>query len=162
MIANIKILIADDEKVFCEIFKDLFAGQNCKVFSTCDPDDVVKIIVDNGIDLVLLDKRFPRDGKGIEVLKKIKKENPDIQVIMMTSYPDADSSHEALREGVSGYFIKTDDYGTIRETVKSLIAGIESRKSKEIQIKKLEIAKKTLSDWNSELVKKLEKLDKKS
>ncbi|MBF0545623.1 MAG: response regulator [Candidatus Riflebacteria bacterium] len=159
---DLRILIADDQKEFCEIFKDLLKSLNCKVFCTSNPDEVVETIFENEIHLVFLDKRFPSDGRGIELLKEIKKVQPQTEVVMMTSFPDATSSHEALQESASGYFIKTDDYETLLETTKFLIEKIKKNRKEENEIKNLEIAKKTLSDWNTELIKKLKKLEGKS
>jgi DNA-binding NarL/FixJ family response regulator len=56
-------------------------------------------------DLVIMDVRLP-DGSGIEATREIRAENPEIRVIMLTSYPDEEAVFAAIVAGASGYLLK--------------------------------------------------------
>ncbi len=56
-------------------------------------------------DLVVMDVRLP-DGSGIEACREIRSENPQIKVVMLTSYPDEEAVLSAIMAGASGYLLK--------------------------------------------------------
>ncbi len=56
-------------------------------------------------DLVVMDVRLP-DGSGIEACREIRSENPQIKVVMLTSYPDEEAVLSAIMAGASGYILK--------------------------------------------------------
>jgi two-component system response regulator DevR len=56
-------------------------------------------------DIVVMDIRLP--GKnGIEVTREIARDNPDVRIIMLTSYADDDMLFDAIEAGASGYVLK--------------------------------------------------------
>jgi DNA-binding NtrC family response regulator len=79
-------------------------------------------------DIVTLDYRLP-DMNGIDLLKKIKEENNDIQVILISGQNDIDTAVSLLKLGVYDYIVKTND---IRErlllTVQNISNGIGLRR----------------------------------
>jgi DNA-binding NarL/FixJ family response regulator len=52
-----------------------------------------------------MDVRLP-DGSGIEACREIRSENPQIKVVMLTSYPDEEAVLSAIMAGASGYLLK--------------------------------------------------------
>ena len=57
-------------------------------------------------DIILMDIMMP-DMDGIDALKIIKAEMPDIKVIMLTTSDDHEDIFEAIKLGASGYLVKT-------------------------------------------------------
>jgi two-component system response regulator AtoC len=91
-------------------------------------------------DVVTLDYRLP-DMSGLEVLSRIKNENPDIQVILISEQDDIQVVLELLKLGAYDYIIKTND---IKERLINTINNIRkhtglknefSRLQKEVQIR---------------------------
>ncbi len=91
-------------------------------------------------DVVTLDYRLP-DMQGLEVLKNIKAENPDIQVILISEQDDIEVVVELLKYGAYDYIVKSND---IRErllnTVQNIRKGINLKR--EIVSLRSEIKKK--------------------
>jgi DNA-binding NtrC family response regulator len=76
--------------------------------------------LDRGPDVVTLDYRLP-DMTGIDVLRRIKNVNPDIQVIMISEQADINVVVDLLKEGAYDYIVKTND---IRERLLNTVQNI--------------------------------------
>jgi DNA-binding NarL/FixJ family response regulator len=59
----------------------------------------------NRPDVIVMDVRLP-DGSGIEAAREIRAEQPEIKVLLLTSYPDEDAVFAAIAAGASGYLLK--------------------------------------------------------
>jgi len=96
--------------------------------------------LDREPDVITLDYRLP-DMTGIDVLRRIKNVNPDIQVIMISEQADINVVVELLKEGAYDYIIKTND---IRERLLNTIQNICNNLGlkKEISELKKEVQKK--------------------
>jgi len=74
------------------------------------------------IDIVLTDIGLP--GKsGIEGIKMIKEKNPQIDVIMITVFKDADKIFKSLCSGATGYILKGTSFSEIKESVFTILKG---------------------------------------
>jgi len=102
-----KILIIDDEKSICTSLE--FALEDDYVVMSCqNPIDGLEIIKSEDIDLVLLDLKIG-EFDGISTLRKIKKINNNIVVIIMTAYGSIKSSVDAMKAGAYYYITKPID-----------------------------------------------------
>lgn len=99
-----KLLIIDDDKVFCRMLKRSFEGEYAaEAFS--DPEEAVRYFRENHVDVVLTDLNMP-GMDGIEVLRLVKSESFDTDVIIMTAYGRIDTAVEAMKKGAYDYIIK--------------------------------------------------------
>ncbi|MBN3036089.1 MAG: sigma-54-dependent Fis family transcriptional regulator [Bacteroidales bacterium] len=91
-------------------------------------------------DIVTLDYRLP-DLSGLEVLKRIRGENSDIQVILVSEQEDIDMAVTLLKEGAYDYLTKTDDIKErLLNTVQNIRKGIGLKR--ELSTLRREIQKK--------------------
>lgn len=102
---KIKILILDDEKRVREEIEEFLHDRKFKSFNADTPTKAFKILENQNIDIVILDIKLP-EMDGIQVLNKIKKQYPHIEVIMISGHGDMNTVIEALRNGASDYFQK--------------------------------------------------------
>jgi DNA-binding NarL/FixJ family response regulator len=73
-------------------------------------------------DVVLMDINLP--GKsGIDCIRGLKKRLPTLEVVMLTAYEEEDNIFRALKEGASGYIIKSSDSNDILEAIRDVFAG---------------------------------------
>lgn len=100
---QISILIVDDEKVI----RDLCARalMEYRVFQAGNCADAVKIYEKERTDLVLADVMMP-GGDGIQLLRQIKKLDPNAAVIIMTGFAEKDIILNALKEGADDFISK--------------------------------------------------------
>ncbi|HZX10477.1 MAG TPA: sigma-54 dependent transcriptional regulator [Acidobacteriota bacterium] len=103
------VLIIDDDKLIRKSLSSHFSKKKFQVFSAQDGGSGVHEFIQKHPDLVLLDIRLP-DIDGLEVLKKIKEENPRACIIIMTAYDDMKTTVEAIKSGAFEYLVKPLDY----------------------------------------------------
>jgi two-component system NtrC family response regulator len=101
-----KILIVDDEKTQREALAGFLEGENYVTLTAERGEEGIKL--SKGVDLVLLDLKLP-DMDGLEVLSKIKEEDPEIEVIMLTAYGTIETAVSAIKRGAFDYLTKPID-----------------------------------------------------
>jgi two-component system NtrC family response regulator len=103
-----KILIIDDEPTQVQALAGFLKKKGFDVEKATAGLDGLKILKKQTIDLVITDFKMP-DIDGIEVLKRAKAINPEIDVIMMTAFGSIESATEAMRAGAVDYLTKPVD-----------------------------------------------------
>ncbi len=103
----IKILIVDDHPVVRKGLKQIMEEtKNITVVDEAETgQEVLKKVKKNKYDVVLLDISLP-DMNGLEVLRALKSEYPEINVLMLSIYPEEQYAMRSLRGGASGYLTK--------------------------------------------------------
>ena len=116
------ILLADDEMSMRELLSLLLEAEGYEtIVSSSGKDALEKFRAERGrIDLVIQDLKMP-GMDGIELLRLLKSEAPDVPVIVITAFSSWDSAVEAMRLGAYDYIRKPFDTDTIRSVVKRAI-----------------------------------------
>jgi DNA-binding response OmpR family regulator len=99
------VLVVDDEQTVCNSCKRILSQEGYKVDIARSGEEALGKVKGNGFDLVITDWKMPKVD-GLEMARRIKREKPNTQVIMITGYPSVDSSIEAIRSGVADYVPK--------------------------------------------------------
>ena len=120
---NLLILVVDDEPdvevLFRQQFRhDLRAGRFTMDFAQSAPMALQRIADagDQSIILILSDINMP-GMSGLELLPKAKAMRPDIPIIMITAYGDAETKRQALEKGAEALLTKPIDFGTLRSEI---------------------------------------------
>jgi CheY-like chemotaxis protein len=124
---NLLILVVDDEPdveiLFRQQFRrDLRAGRFTMEFAQ-SADIALRLIADAGnqsLILILSDINMP-GMSGLELLPKAKAARPDVPVIMITAYGDAETKQQALERGAEALLTKPIDFGTLRGEIETRI-----------------------------------------
>ena len=114
---HFRILLIDDEEAQLKSIKSFLARRNYEVFTAGTGQIGYEIVQKNTIDLVITDSRMP-EWSGLEVLRKIKELNPDIDVVMMTAYGTIEDAVEIMKEGAYDYLSKPVDLDELENMVK--------------------------------------------
>ena len=102
-----KILIVDDEKSILKALEIILSPQY-SVICALTGERAIQICRQEQLDLVILDIGLV-DMDGFDVLKAIKKINPDLSIIMVTAYKDPKSIVKAIKMGAFNYLVKPVD-----------------------------------------------------
>lgn len=101
-----KILIVDDDMAMGEMCKELLKSKGYTSDAVIHGKDAIEKVSMNGMYTIVLTDLVMPDMDGIEVLKKVKQHNPNIDVIVMTSYGTVTNAVEAMKLGASDYITK--------------------------------------------------------
>jgi DNA-binding response OmpR family regulator len=96
--AKHNVLVVDDEPIVCHSLRRILAKQSCQVEEAFDVDAALQKMRLCKYDLIFLDLKMPKRS-GMEVLKNIKENYPDIPVIMITGYASIETAVEATKLG---------------------------------------------------------------
>ncbi|WP_024517476.1 response regulator [Bradyrhizobium sp. Tv2a-2] len=125
---GILVLVVDDEPDVEALFRqqfrrDLRAQRFVMDFANSAADALTRVgsTIDNSLILILSDINMP-GMTGLEMLPKVKEIRPDVPVIMITAYGDADTKRRALEKGASGLLTKPIDFAVLREEIDTRVA----------------------------------------
>ena len=126
---SLLILVVDDEPdvevLFRQRFRrDLRAGRFTMEFAQSGSDALQRIsgATDVSFILILSDINMP-GMSGLELLPKAKALRPDVPVIMITAYGDAETKRKALENGAEALLTKPIDFATLRNEIDIRVEG---------------------------------------
>ncbi len=108
MSAKGSILVIDDEQEIRESLEQLLKLDGYRADCASTGNEGLKRIEDGIFDLVLLDINLP-DRSGLDLLKAIKQDSPDVGVIMITAYDSSQTAFQASKQGADSYITKPWD-----------------------------------------------------
>ncbi len=123
-----KVFIVDDSEVIRERLASMLSeitGVKIAGYAK-DKDEALKLILKSEAQVLILDIRIP-GGNGINVLNKIKKENPSLIVIMLTNYPYPQYRKKCMEGGADYFFDKSTEFDRIPEVLEQLMNSPEKR-----------------------------------
>jgi DNA-binding NtrC family response regulator len=113
------ILIVDDDESMRDTLEAILK-KDFNVLKVSNGKDAISTIKKKDIDVVLLDIMLP-DINGIDVLKEIKEDNEDVDVIMITAVREIDTAVKAIKVGAYDYITKEFDYDDLTARINRLI-----------------------------------------
>ena len=119
-----KILIADDHPIIRNGIKEIIQDISATfiIDEAEDANEVVKKVIDNDYDIIVLDISMPGGG-GLNALQQVKQSSPDTKVLMLSTFSDEEYINRALKLGASGYLTKAAATDELDLAIKKIIAG---------------------------------------
>jgi len=118
------ILVVDDEEVLQDVLTALIRKEGHRTFSARTGEEALTILGREEIDLVVLDLMLP-GMSGQEVLRQVRKEDPDQVVVVITAYSSIEGAIEAMRIGAFHYIPKPFKNEEVLLTIEK---GLEQRR----------------------------------
>jgi NarL family two-component system response regulator LiaR len=121
---EIRIIIADDHQLVRQglrSFIELQEGIEIVAEAT-DGLEAIELSRDLSPDVLLLDLRMP-GADGVSVCREVKETNPDVKVIILTTFDDAAEIEEALEAGASSYILKDVSPDRLVKVINSVVRG---------------------------------------
>lgn len=114
------IWILDDDKSIRWVFEKALAKANFSFKTFANTADALSALESAQPQVIVSDIRMP-GGSGLDFLTKIKKEHPDIPVIIMTAYSDLESAVAAFQNGAFEYIAKPFDVDQALDVIKRAV-----------------------------------------
>ncbi len=120
----IKILIADDHKMFRQGLRMLFEMEmDIKVVGEArDGIEAQELALALEPDVVLLDINMP-GADGIEAMRRILEKRPDMAIVILTMFREDEHVFQAIRTGARGYVLKDADSIEVVRAIRTVAAG---------------------------------------
>lgn len=97
-----KVLLVDDEEEFVSTLAERLGLRGIDVATASDGEEALRMVEEVRPSIVVLDLMMP-GMNGVEVLQQIKRNHPDMRVLLLTG-------HGSTREGIEGMRLGADDY----------------------------------------------------
>ncbi|MDD2540526.1 MAG: response regulator [Desulfuromonadaceae bacterium] len=114
------ILIVDDEEMIRDLLSSALAQEEYVCHQASNVDEAFVILGEHPVDLVISDIMMP-GRSGVELLRDLKKVDPDIAVLMITGLSDMNTAMECVHLGADDYITKPFGINRVVLTVKNLL-----------------------------------------
>lgn len=108
------LLLVDDHQILLDGTRNLLEGH--ALYEVRDMATTGKLALDllrrNNYDFMVVDYSLP-DTTGLDLVKEGRKLQPDMKVLVLSMHDDPAVVRELIREGISGYLLKSDPYGNL-------------------------------------------------
>jgi DNA-binding NtrC family response regulator len=122
--SSLRLLVVDDEEVIRDVLTALLQKEGYRVAAAPDAAEALSLFETETFDVVLLDLMLP-DRPGLEVLREMRRRDPDAVVVIVTAYSSIEGAIEAMRDGAFHYIPKPFKNQEVLLTVKK---GAEARR----------------------------------
>jgi DNA-binding NtrC family response regulator len=116
------ILVVDDEIDFLETIVNRLRKRGMGAEGVSSGREAIRRIAETPFDVVLLDIKMPGGMDGIEVLREIKRQRPETEVILLTGHASVETSMEGMELGAFDYLLKPMRF---EELLKKIAAALE-------------------------------------
>ena len=117
------ILVVDDEPEMRALFERILSAEEADLLGARTGAEALAIARRTRLDLVVLDVKLP-DVSGTEVLRRLRKRDDGLPVVMVTSYGSADTVRTCMRLGAFDYVTKPFDIQEIKRIVREALTSV--------------------------------------
>lgn len=169
---NKKVLLIDDHAIVLDGIESIISHNTAinVVAKVSDGNMALSYIKINQIDLVITDYSMP-DMDGLTLIRKLKKESPNIKILMLSMHDEVGIIREVLAAGLDGYILKKYAQKELlqaievvlsggqywsREVSSALLSSFDQQKNDTLTGREIEVLKLIVNELNSrEIAEKL-------
>jgi DNA-binding NtrC family response regulator len=119
------VLIIDDNPSVATALEVLFSLQDITTLRALSPEEGLRVLDANDVDLVVQDMNFSADTtsgeEGVALFREIRRRHPDLPVILLTAWTHLDAAVDLVKAGAADYLAKPWDDHKLIATVENLI-----------------------------------------
>ncbi|HEX2767484.1 MAG TPA: sigma-54 dependent transcriptional regulator [Candidatus Limnocylindria bacterium] len=132
------VLVVDDEPDVLSLLDDLLTDAGYRVTKASSGEQALAAIAKQQPDLVMMDVKLP-DQDGLTLLRQLKRQQPDLEVIVMTAFGGSSTAIKAMEHGAYDYVTKPFDIDDLLATLKRVFEHADM--SHELSALRLELGK---------------------
>lgn len=124
-----KVLLVDDEREFVQTLSERLQMRDMGSAVAYDGESALELVNEDEPEVMILDLKMPGID-GLEVLKKVKKSRPEIEVIILTGHGSDADRKLCMELGAFAYLHKPVDIDVLSETLRKANAKVQSLKDR--------------------------------
>ncbi len=122
-----KILVVDDSEATLEVLQRNLISEGYRVFTAVNVPKALALLNNTDIDLVITDLKMPGTS-GLELVKHVRENNKQTEVMMITGYASVESAVEAVKNGAAEYLPKPFTDEELFKAVRKILDKLNDRK----------------------------------
>jgi DNA-binding NtrC family response regulator len=130
-----RVLVVEDDEIFLRPLQRTLELAGYEVHTVPSGEDAVDFLKHDDVDLVLTDKRLP-GMDGVELVRRLRAEHPDLGVVVMTAYGTIESAVEAMRLGAADYLVKPFEAAEVLMVIRHAIEFQELRAANRLTLRR--------------------------
>jgi DNA-binding response OmpR family regulator len=119
-VLNVKILIVDDDPIVLHSCKRVFEAEGFEVCMVPSADKALEVMEDTIFDILLIDVKMP-ERDGMYFMRKVKKQWPEVPIVVMSGYPTPETITEGLKLGAEKFIAKPFTPDELLEIVRQVL-----------------------------------------
>ena len=123
---RITVLLVDDEVDFSRVLARRLERRGLNVLTASGADEALEALTKNPVDVSLLDIMM-KGRDGIQLLGEIKRQYPEIAVVMLTAHAESDLIISCMAMGACDYLLKPADIDEIVRKLKDAVSGYNNK-----------------------------------
>ncbi|MBN1533533.1 MAG: response regulator [Spirochaetes bacterium] len=123
-----RLLFIDDEDIVLKSCRRIFSKEPYEIDVANSGEEGLQKAQEKDYDIVITDLKMPGMG-GLEVLKKLRDEKPEVTVVIFTGYANVETARDALKNGAFDYIPKPFTPDELRDVIKNAMAARQDAKS---------------------------------
>src|SRR4051794_10695185 len=127
---TVLVLVVDDEHDVADLFRQQFrrelrSGKFLMDFAYSGAEALERIAIPSDVQLILMLSDINMPGmSGLELLPKVRVLRPDVPVVMITAYGDAETKSKALENGAEALLTKPIDFSALRQQIETRLGMV--------------------------------------
>jgi DNA-binding NarL/FixJ family response regulator len=120
----VKIILADDHKIFRESLKKLLSSEKIAevIAEASDGIQLLELLKTHDPDLVIMDISMP-NMDGVETTKKAIEHKPNLKVLTLSSFNDEKYYYKMVEAGVKGFVLKNSGISELEQAISEVSSG---------------------------------------
>ncbi len=112
---QLNILVLDDDNLYRKLASSILRS-DFTVFTASTPSKAFEIFSNAKVDILICDFQLP-EMNGLEVVRRVKEQYPDVEIIMISAEANMDTVIEALRLGAADFFTKPFNFDSVKISI---------------------------------------------
>jgi DNA-binding NtrC family response regulator len=121
-----KILVVDDDAIVIKSCRRILESEGFEVLTVSGAEEALEMIKKYDFDLLLIDVKMPKYD-GLYLMREIKKELPEVPIIVMSGYPTQETVKEVMKLGANQFIPKPFRPDELMRVIRQVIQKVSGK-----------------------------------
>jgi len=147
--------VVDDEPKICHLIEEILKLEGYQVDASFSGTDALEMMKNCDYQMLITDLKMPGID-GLELIQKVKEQNPKIRTIVVTGYTTVDTAVQSLRHGVDDYIKKPFNIFELKKAIDQIFNTRQVAEENAQILKRLKRTNRELDNNEKWLVEKVQ------